>query len=224
MEKGIGPSLLVPNGQAMLGRTYTPGARKNTVLCLFGASAPLGFVLGGIVASLLAEHGAWPWAFWTMAATCVALGGISAFALPVVQRAGRPETDSLWVQLDGLGMVLGVSGLVLVNFAVNQAPIVFWSTPHIYFLLIIGIMLIVAFVRHECRTSKHPLVPISALTPTTSFVLGCTAAGWGCFGIWVYYSFVMLEGLRGWDPLKSCLYFWPAYVCYLVPVFIHLEG
>lgn len=213
MIQGIGPSLLVPNGQAMLGRTYPPGARKNTVLCLFGASAPLGFVMGGIVASLLAEYGLWPWAFWLMAIMCAALGAVGTIALPRLEGTSRRRQesgDSLWVQLDGYGVVLGVSGLALVNFAVNHAPIVSWSTPYIYFLLIIGMMLTWGFVRHECWTSKYPLVPISALKSTTNFVLGCTAAGWGCFGIWIYYSFAILEVFRGWNPLKSCIHFSPA--------------
>lgn len=52
--QGVGPALLVPNGQALLGRVYAPGMRKNMVLCLFGASAPFGFVVGGIMSSLVA--------------------------------------------------------------------------------------------------------------------------------------------------------------------------
>ncbi|KAK3322088.1 hypothetical protein B0H66DRAFT_531441 [Apodospora peruviana] len=120
------------------------------------------------------------------------------------------ETESLWRQLDGYGMALCVSGLVLVNFAVNQAPIISWSTPYTYFILIIGVMLITAFVRHECLTSTHPLVPILAMKSTTNFLLGCTAAGWGCFGIWIYYTFAFLEGLRRLSPLEACLYFLPA--------------
>lgn len=163
------------------------------------------------MASLFAEYGIWPWAFWLMAIMCAVLGGFSTIALPRPRCTRKKETgDGLWIQLDGYGMILGVSGLVLVNFSVNQAPIVSWSTPYIYFLLIIGMMLIWEFVRHEYWTSKYPLVPISALKSTTNFVLGCTAAGWGCFGTWIYYSFAILEVFRGWTPLKSCIHFSPA--------------
>ncbi|KAK3320088.1 major facilitator superfamily-domain-containing protein [Cercophora scortea] len=199
--QGIGPALLVPNGQAMLGRAYAPGMRKNMVLCLFGASAPVGFVSGSIIASLLTVNGSWPWAFWTMALVCAALAITSVFS-------PHEKGETLWSRLDAPGTLLGVSGLVLFNFAFNQAPVVSWNTPYIYFLLIIGAMLIAAFVRHECRDStRHPLVPIAAMKSPTNFVLGCTAAGWGCFGIWIYFTFCFLEVSRGWSPLLASVSF-----------------
>ncbi|KAK3941159.1 major facilitator superfamily-domain-containing protein [Diplogelasinospora grovesii] len=201
--QGIGPALLVPNGQALLGRTYKPGTRKNTVLCLFGAAAPLGFVMGAVMASLFAVKASWPWAFWTLAAMSLALAAISVSVLPATESTTRQRKESLWVQLDGLGIVFGVCGLVLFNFAFNQAPIVSWTTPYTYFILIIGAMLIAAFVWHECLTSTHPLIPISAMKATTNFVLGCTAAGWACFSIWIYYTFSFLQVLRGWSPLVA---------------------
>lgn len=200
--QGIGPALLVPNGQAMLGRAYKPGPRKNVVMSLFGASAPLGFVAGGAMASLFAIKASWPWAFWTMSAMCICLAAVSAAVLPSTEQTKKKEGESLLLQLDVAGILFGVSGLVLFNFAFNQAPIVSWSTPYTYFILIIGVMLLAAFVYTELVTA-HPLVPIAAMRSTTNFVLGCTAAGWGCFSIWVYYSFSFLEVLRGWSPLLS---------------------
>lgn len=201
--QGIGPALLVPNGQAMLGRAYfKPGPRKNLVMSLFGAAAPLGFVAGGAIASLFAIKASWPWAFWSMAAMCVALAATSALVFPATKQTRRIESESLWVQLDIFGILLGVSGLVLFNFAFNQAPIVSWTTPYTYFILIISLMLIAAFIYNEL-VATHPLVPIAAMRSQTNFVLGCTGAGWGCFSVWVYYVFSTLEVLRGWSPLLA---------------------
>ncbi|KAK4194601.1 putative drug resistance protein [Triangularia verruculosa] len=218
--QGMGPALLVPSGQALLGRTYTPGMRKNMVLCLFGASAPLGFVMGAIFSSLFAVRGGWPWAFWLLAILCFFLGVGSLFILPTSrgQSCLKPG-ESLWAQFDVWGMVLGVSGLVLLNFAFNQAPIVSWKTPYTYFLLIIGLLLIVAFVIHE-RAAPYPLIPISAMKPATNFVLGCTGAGWGCFSIWIYYTFSIVENLRGWSPLLASVSFLPAPICGLAASFL----
>ncbi|EPE05142.1 mfs transporter of unknown specificity [Ophiostoma piceae UAMH 11346] len=258
--QGIGPAMLVPNGQAMLGRAYSPGPRKNMVMSLLGAAAPLGFVVGAVMSSLFAVYASWPWAFWTMAAVCVALAAISILVLPadaihsshpplptdeldlpadadddeyddddvVVSKkklarvqelaakraaaaaAAAASRESLWVRMDGLGIILGVAGLVLINFAFNQAPIVGWRTPYTYFLLIIGIFSLAAFLYVEAYQAKHPLVPLSAMRSTTNFVLGCTATGWGCFSVWVYYAVQVFENLRGWSPLRTSAAFAPA--------------
>jgi len=200
--QGIGPALLVPNGQAMLGRAYKPGPRKNMVMSLFGAAAPLGFVLGAVMASLFAVKASWPWAFWSMGGVCLALAAVSVLVVPSSPKTKRVGRESLWMQLDGYGTAFGVCGLVLFNFAFNQAPIVSWSTPYTYFILIIAVMLLAAFVYTEL-VAPHPLVPIAAMRAQTNFVLGCTAAGWACFSIWVYYAFATLQGLRGWPPLVA---------------------
>lgn len=187
--QGVGAALLVPNGQAMIGRGYPPGPRKNIVMSLFGAAAPLGFVAGGAMASLFAQLVSWPWAFWTMAAVCAGLAGVSVLVLPPAgEKTTREAGVGLWKQVDGAGVFLGVSGLVLFNFAFNQAPIVSWRTPYVYFILVIGVLLLGGFVYVELHAS-HPLVPIAGMTPTTNFVLGCTGAGWACFSIWVYCEY-----------------------------------
>lgn len=50
--QGIGPSICLPNGLALLGATYAPGRRKAMVFALFGATAPGGSILGAVFASL----------------------------------------------------------------------------------------------------------------------------------------------------------------------------
>jgi MFS family permease len=91
---------------------------------------------------------------------------------------------------------------VLFTFAWNQAPIVSWTTPYVYFMLIIGALLIGAFLYIE-SAAQYPILPISSLTTTTYLVLACTAAGWACFAVWVYYTFQFLVVLRTWDPLLA---------------------
>jgi MFS family permease len=200
--QGIGPALQVPNGQAMLGRAYKPGPRKALVMSLFGAAAPFGFVAGGAMSSFFAQFLTWSWSFWTLAATCFVFGSLSILVLPATPVAGRNDTESFWAQLDGAGIVLGVSGLVLFNFAWNQAAQVTWGNPYVYSLLIVSLLLLAAFVFVELRAA-HPLVPVSAMRFQTNFLLACTAAGWGSFSIWVFYSFQFLEVLRGWSPLLA---------------------
>ncbi|SPO01344.1 related to Drug resistance protein YOR378W [Cephalotrichum gorgonifer] len=207
--QGIGPAMTVPSGQAMLGSVYQLGRRRNLVMCLLGTSAPLGFVLGAVMASLFARLTSWEWAFFVLGAVCLTLACQSILVLPPdppMDPAIRGQ--KFWRLVDVPGIALGVSGFILFAFAWNQAPIASWSTAYVYFLFIIGVLLLGASVYVEFF-AEHPLVPLSAMTPTTALILACTAAGWGCFAIWAFYTFQLLVDLRGWTPLLASAAFVP---------------
>lgn len=98
------------------------------------------------------------------------------------------------------GSIIGITALVLINFAWNQGPVVGWDTPYNYILLLIGFIFLALFVWVELRTS-HPLVPFKDLSRSTAFVLGCVSLGWACFACFAYYFYLFLR-LRGFTPLS----------------------
>lgn len=217
----------MPNGLAILGRTYPEGNRKNMSFALFGASAPVGFVVGSVMSSLLAEKTHWSWAYRVLAIACVVVGIASIPIIPslpgtlasstVLDHKASPESAvpkkaPLWKQLDILGTVLGVTGLILVNVAVNQAALVDWSTPYTYFLLLLGLLILSFFFFFEFTPTltPHPLIPPAILSVDTCFVLGCIACGWATFSIWIYYIWEFLERLRTLSPLLAAAQFSPA--------------
>ncbi|PVH81462.1 MFS general substrate transporter [Cadophora sp. DSE1049] len=208
--QGIGPAFLLPNALAILGRTYEQGRRKEMVFSIFGATAPSGFVLGAVFASLFAQVAWWPWAFWAMGILCFGMGVAGYFAIPQSPPPviDREDGIGMWERVDGWGCLTGVSALVLINFAWNQGPVVGWDTPYTYVLLIVGFVFLAVFAWVESRAS-HPLLPMEALTKDTAFVLGCMAAGWSSFGIWVFYSWQFLEELRHTTPLLASAQFIP---------------
>ncbi|KAJ5168091.1 uncharacterized protein N7482_003685 [Penicillium canariense] len=194
--QGIGPALLLPNGVAILGRSYPPGRRKGMVFCLFGGVAPGGFTLGATFSSLLAERLWWPWAYWIMGITCFIFAILGFLVIPhVPQEQPRPDL-STFDRLDVRGAVTGVSGLVLINFAWNQAAMVGWAVPYTYVLLIAGMLMLVLFLFSE-RKAVYPLLPPTVFKGETGWVLGCIAAGWSSFGVLVFYYFNILENLEG---------------------------
>ncbi|KKY18156.1 putative mfs transporter of unknown specificity [Phaeomoniella chlamydospora] len=182
--QGIGPSLTMTNGLALLGATYAPGRRKNMVFSFFGATAPGGSIVGAVFASLFSMAW-WPWAFWSFG---IAMAGIAAVAVVVVPDPPRKANVAMKtlhekiIDLDIPGAVVGITALVVFNFAWNQAPLVGWQQPYVYVLLIVGILLVPLFFFIELRIVPDPLIPFHALSRDVSFVLGCIACGWGCFG------------------------------------------
>lgn len=197
--QGIGCALLVPNALALVGRTYEASPRKNMILALFGAAAPTGWVMGAVFSSILAQLAWWPWAYFALAITCVLMVVTAWMIIPKDDMPAASLKD-----LNFLGALFGVSGLILTSFAWNQAALVGWSTVYTYVLLIVGTLLLVVFVWVEIKVSKNLLVPLRGFQGDAALALGVIAAGWGSFGIWVFYLWRLIESLRGYSALAAC--------------------
>lgn len=117
--QGIGPATLLPNAVALLARTYPVGLRKSFVFSMFGATAPSGFILGGLFGSIFAQLSWWPWAQWVLGIVCAVLAVLSYFCIPVELSGAVHPTG----KVDILGAIVGVSGLVLFIYCWNQGPV-----------------------------------------------------------------------------------------------------
>ena len=208
--QGIGPALLIPNGLALFGRTFPIGMKRNIAFSLFGGSGPCGVVTGAVMSSLLSELVWWPWSFWCMGITCFLVAALASVAVPkdILQPRANPEMR-IWQEFDIQGAITGVGGLVLINFALNQAPIDGWATIYLGVLLGIGVLLLGVFVYIELYVAQSPLIPLKGLHRDAALTLACMAAGWGSHGIWSYYLFLLMEQLRGHSALAACSMFWP---------------
>ncbi|PYI18590.1 MFS general substrate transporter [Aspergillus violaceofuscus CBS 115571] len=200
--QGIGPALLLPNAIAILGRAYPPGLRKEMIFSCFGATAPGGFIVGGVFSSIFAQLVWWPWAYWVMGIVCFVLSVLGLLVIPQTHRPQFKDGLSTWARLDVVGATTGISALVLINFAWNQAALVGWPTVYTYVLLIVGFVLFGIFVFVE-GSASCPLIPRSVLTGDLAWVLGCIAAGWSSFGIVIYYFYQFMEVIKGDSPLLA---------------------
>ena len=204
--QGIGPAFLLPNGLAILGRVYPPGRRKEMVFALFATTAPAGFVMGAVFGSLFAQLASWPWAFYTTAIVCFLIAFLAYLTIPNPNLAAEtPSTD----QFDLLGAIYGVAGLVLVNFAWNQAVVVGWSVPYVYAMLILGIIVLAVFQYHERCIAKNPLFPMEVWNASSACIIAAVALGWSSFGAWCFYTYQLIEVLRHVTPLAAAAQFVP---------------
>ncbi|EXJ64520.1 hypothetical protein A1O7_00856 [Cladophialophora yegresii CBS 114405] len=218
--QGIGPAILLPNGVALLGASYANGSpRKDMVFALFGACAPGGSIIGGVFAGLFALTW-WPWAFFSFAIVLAAIAVVAALIIPEPAAKTRPTEPAVPVLslsekiklLDIPGAAVGITALVLFNFAWNQAPIVGWQKPYVYVTMLVGILLVPLFFYIELRVAKAPLVPFDSLTVDVGFVLACITCGWSSFGIWALYLVNFLQVLRLASPLLTVAYMAPVAV------------
>ncbi|KAK9464217.1 uncharacterized protein V1516DRAFT_113622 [Lipomyces oligophaga] len=197
--QGIGPAMLLPNGLALLGRSYPSGTmRKNMVFCVFGAVAPIGFLVGAVFDGIFAQFVWWPWTYW-VGAMIMALIFVLAIVVVPIELDKHAITNFHFEdikRLDPFGSVAGVLGLVLFNIAWNQGPVVGWTTPYTYVLLILGVLFFISFGIIEFKYTDYPILPMEYITTDTLFVAGCISLGWASFGIWIYYWWQISEMLR----------------------------
>ena len=146
----------------------------------FGACGPLGAATGAFFAALIADLAWWPWNFWILAVVCFVIMGLAYIILPNDCLDTTPTGTS--PKFDYWGTLTGVTGLILINFALNQAPLVLWTTPYIGTLLGIGFLFMVAFVLVELYATDDPLIPIRGLSRDAIFALSCIVAGWASHG------------------------------------------
>lgn len=167
--------------------------------CAFGACAPVGAVLGATFAAIFSQLVWWPWTYWVQGIILFVFTTTSFLIIP----SDDLEHGDSKPSFDLAGAVTGVTGLVLFNFAWNQAGVVGWQVPYTYILMIVGILSFAAFIYVEMHVAECPLVPIKSLTKEAAFALSIIACGWGSFGIWVYYTWQLLENLRHHSALSA---------------------
>lgn len=179
------------------------GRKRMIGFACFGACGPLGATTGAVFSALLAEKAWWPWCFWILSIVCILSMALSYIILPPDTIVADSTEEKERPGFDYWGTITGVSGLVLVNFALNQAPLVTWANPYIGALLGVGILFLVVFILVELYATDYPLIPIRGLGTDAAFALTCIVVGWASHGIWAYDLYLLLEHLRGHSALLT---------------------
>jgi len=205
--QGIGLAFILPSAIGVAGNLYPNGQRKALVFCFVAACAPTGATLGCVFGALTSQFGAWEWAFYANSIALFIMGIGVWFCIPKI----KPHKHHDDAKMDWAGAVTGVIGLILINFAWNQAPEVGWSSPYIIVLLILGIISLIIFFYIEKRV-KSPILPSEILNLHLLLILSIIAFGWASFSIWTFYYWSFLLNLKQWTPLAGAA----SYGCLLV--------
>ncbi|KAI1458794.1 MFS general substrate transporter [Annulohypoxylon moriforme] len=210
---GLGAALSPPNGLALLGVAYPPGKQKAMAFTFVATMAPVGIIAGAASASLFALAW-WPLAYWTFAGILLAIVGVGYFTIPKTSQKNETpgNISAVITELDIPGAITGVSALVLISFAWNQAPLTGWQEPYLWVALILGALLATLFVLIEKYYAPKPLIPFYALSSDVSLILIAGACGWSCFGVWAFYTWQFVVNIRGISSLLAAAYIGPCIV------------
>ncbi|MFD1773684.1 MFS transporter [Paenibacillus rhizophilus] len=194
---GLGAAFLVPLSMSVLPVMFT-GAERTKAMIIWASANMLGIPLGPILGGWLLKHYSWGSVFLlNLPLIAVALIAVTLL-MPESRSAVRPR-------LDIPGVLASSLGLTGVTYGVIRAGEHGWGNPGTLGTLIVGALILTAFILWQRRT-KHPLIELS-LFRSPSFTWGtilATSVSFAMFGL----LFVMpqyFQAVNGADALGTGL-------------------
>jgi EmrB/QacA subfamily drug resistance transporter len=149
---GIGGAMVWP---AVLGMTYAilPEDRASLAGSLIIGVAGLGNAVGPLLGGSLTDLLSWRWVFFVNVP-------VAAFAMFVTQRHVPAETvENAETGIDYRGIATLSAGVVAILVALDQGTASGFGSPAIVALIVVGVLLLVAFVVVERGQGETALVP-----------------------------------------------------------------
>ncbi|WP_344859553.1 MFS transporter [Planomonospora alba] len=201
--KGISAAFTAPAALSIITTTFAEGPARNRALSIFTASGASGFSLGLVISGLLTGLG-WRWTF--LMPVPVALLALAA-ALRFLPRQQEERAEG---GHDLVGAATITGSMLLLVFAVVEAPEAGWGSLRTVGSLLAAAALLAAFVVTERRV-RHPLVRLGILRsgPIVRANLGLVIL----FGSYVGFQFVAMQYFQNflhWSALETALAFLPA--------------
>lgn len=159
---GLVAASAVPPASGILGVAYEkPSKRKNAAFACFSAGNPLGFVFGTVFGGIAAYIFSWRATFWLIALIFLLFTIIGIFTVPRDWTDKEPLNWLAVKRFDIVGTLLTISGIGMFSAAISLGDTApeGWSTSYVIALLVVGILLMFAFVFWE-MWYKYPLVPM----------------------------------------------------------------
>jgi MFS family permease len=202
--KGVAAGFTVPAGLSIITTTFAEGPARNRALSIYTMCGASGFSLGLVFGGLLTELG-WRATFLLPGPVALALVLVGFRVIPRVPR--RPVR---WAQLDVAGALTSTASLLVLVYAVVEAPQRGWGSLSTIGLLALSVVLMAAFVFIE-RRHPQPLVRLGILRSASLLHANGSAAV--MFGGYVAFQFLVtlyVQDSLGWSPIEMALGFLPA--------------
>ena len=194
--QGVGGAIVLPLTLTILS-SAVPEERRGVFLGAWGGISGLAVAFGPLVGGAVVSGLSWNWVFWLNVPLGLVLIPLALFQLDESKGPfGR-------VDLPGLGLVSG--GLFGIVWGLVRGNSLGWSSPEIVASLVMGAILVAAFVAWELRT-EHPMLPMRFFRNRT-FTLSNIASllmSFGMFGA-IFLLAQFFQTVQGYSPIGSGL-------------------
>ncbi len=207
--QGAFGAILAPSALGTLVSTFQDPRERGRAFGVFGSVAAGGGGVGLILGGVLTQYLSWRFTlFVNLIFAAIAVAGALAY-MHTSAPANPPRMD--WP-----GAVLACAGLFLIVFGFSHAETAGWTAGLTIGSLVLGVLLLAAFVVAE-RRSSHPLLPLRVILDRTrggSYV-AVGLSGIAIFGIFLFLTYYLQE-VKGYSPVTSGLAFLPLIGCILL--------
>jgi EmrB/QacA subfamily drug resistance transporter len=164
--QGIGAAVMTPSALSIITTTFEEGAERNKALGIWGALGGIGATTAWLIGGPIVDGLGWEWIFFINIPV-----GLAALALsPVLLQESREATTKR--SYDPLGALTITGALVLLVYAVVEAPDAGWGDPQTILLLAGSAALLGTFALIE-SLQRAPLVPLRIFRSRT--IVGANA-------------------------------------------------
>jgi EmrB/QacA subfamily drug resistance transporter len=197
LAQGVGAALMLPAALSILTTSFHHPSDRHTAFGVWGGVGGLASAVGVFLGGVLTEGPGWRWVLFVNPLA-------AALVLPAVFRLipGDRHRDRT-AGVDLIGGTLATSGMLLLVFALVQAPDQGWGSARTIGELAGAVVLLAAFVANE-RRHRSPMLPLSIFR-----VKGLAAAditGLIAFaGLLAMFFFLTLymQNVLGYSPIKT---------------------
>ena len=202
---GLGSSGIVSGAVTILINTF-PLRKRPAVQGAFGAVFGISSVIGPLLGGVFTSDVSWRWCFWIN----LPVGGFTIVVLililkaPAALKPGQTLKEQI-LQLDPIGTACFLPGIVCILLALQWGGTTYaWSSARVIALLVLGIVLIIAFIGLQFWNVEH------ATIPPRIFLNRSVAAGFlfmtflaGNMMTLVYYLPIWFQAIKGASPVHS---------------------
>ncbi|MEU9371975.1 MFS transporter [Streptomyces avermitilis] len=202
LVKGIAAGFLAPAALSIITTSWPDGAARGRALGWYATAGATGFVSGLVLGGVLTEV-SWRLVF----ALPVPIAVAALIAAPRLLPADTPATGR--GRIDVPGALTATGGLLLLVYAIAQAPQYGWTSASTGVLFAAAGLLLAAFAGIESR-SRRPLVPLPFLTRRSTLRTNLTIfAMWGGYTSFAFLATLYLQNVLGWSALQTAGAFVP---------------
>ena len=160
--QGAGAAIMTPTALSIVSTTFPEGSERNRALGIWSMTGGLGATAAWLIGGPLVDGPGWEWIFFINIPV-----GLSVVALsPVLLRESRAALTRR--SYDPAGALTITGALVLLVYALVEAPDVGWGDAQTILLIAGSAVLLAAFALIESR-HRAPLVPLRIFRSRTGY-------------------------------------------------------